>query len=49
MEALRAGHILPDFPMLEKEDLSVKAHDLVTAGRRKEAVFLVRGAHTLPA
>lgn len=41
-KALRAGQVLPDFPMLDKEDLSVRVRDLVAAGHRKEAVFLVR-------
>jgi hypothetical protein len=40
--ALRAGHVLPDLPMLEKEDLPVRVRDLVADDRRKEAVFLVR-------
>ncbi|MFD8528909.1 hypothetical protein ACFV0L_15960 [Streptosporangium canum] len=39
--ALRAGHVLPDFPMLE-EDLSVRVRDLVADDHRKEAVFLIR-------
>jgi len=41
-KALQAGHVLPDFPMPWEGDLSTRVLKLVTAGRRKEAVFLVR-------
>ncbi|MGS2644350.1 hypothetical protein [Streptosporangium sp. LJ11] len=41
-KTLRAGHVLPDFPMPWEGDLPTRVRNLVSAGRRKEAVFLVR-------
>lgn len=41
-KALQAGHVLPDFPMPWEGDLPTRVRNLVSAGRRKEAVFLVR-------
>ncbi|MFF5205306.1 hypothetical protein [Streptosporangium sp. NPDC000396] len=41
-KALRAGRVLPDFPMPWEDDLPTRVPNLVSADRRKEAVFLVR-------
>ncbi|MEU4695880.1 hypothetical protein [Nonomuraea dietziae] len=41
-KTLRAGHVLPDFPMPWEGDLPTRVRKLVADGRRKEAVFLVR-------
>jgi hypothetical protein len=41
-EALRAGDVLPDFPMPWEGDLTTRVRKLVAAGNRKEAVFLAR-------
>ncbi|MEW9555635.1 hypothetical protein [Nonomuraea sp. NPDC050783] len=41
-QALRAGDVLPDLPMLQEGDLSSRVRALIADGRRKEAVFLAR-------
>ncbi|GAA3160248.1 hypothetical protein GCM10010466_58910 [Planomonospora alba] len=41
-KTLRAGHVLPDFPMPWEGDLATRARRLIAADRRKEAVFLAR-------
>lgn len=42
-KVLRSGEVLPDFPMPGKEPLEVRAARLRDSGRRKEALFIVRG------
>lgn len=42
VETLRSGGVLPEWPMPGKADLSVRVAELKAAGRRKEALFLVR-------
>jgi hypothetical protein len=39
---LQSGDVLPDFPMPDQADLTVRVRDLRESGRRKEAVFMVR-------
>jgi hypothetical protein len=46
-KALRAGHVLPDFPMPWEGDLPTRVRKLVADGRRKEAVFLVRSKENM--
>ncbi|NRQ31597.1 hypothetical protein HII36_07035 [Nonomuraea sp. NN258] len=41
-QALRAGEVLPDFPMAWDGDLADRVRELLAAGNRKEAVFLTR-------
>ncbi|QYC37681.1 hypothetical protein Nocox_00210 [Nonomuraea coxensis DSM 45129] len=39
---LRAGEVLPGFPVFDQGDLSDQVRALLAAGSRKQAVFLVR-------
>jgi hypothetical protein len=46
-KTLQAGHVLPDFPTLSEDDLPTRVRNLVSDGRRKEAVFLVRSRENM--
>ncbi|MGV9384377.1 hypothetical protein ACWDRB_51780 [Nonomuraea sp. NPDC003707] len=46
-EVLRAGGVLPGFPVFDEGDLSTRVRKLIEAGSRKEAVFLVRSTEDM--
>ncbi|MGR6913398.1 hypothetical protein ACU635_04000 [[Actinomadura] parvosata] len=44
---LRAGEVLPGFPVLDEDDLPTRIRKLVEAGDHKQAVFLVRSTEDM--
>ncbi|MEV4802784.1 hypothetical protein AB0K18_22460 [Nonomuraea sp. NPDC049421] len=46
-KVLRAGEVLPGFPMFDEDDLLTRVRKLIDAGHRKQAVFLVRSTEDM--
>jgi hypothetical protein len=46
-EVLRAGGVLPGFPVFDEGDLSTRVRKLIEAGSRKEAIFLARSTEDM--
>ncbi|MFI7105021.1 hypothetical protein ACIBK9_01810 [Nonomuraea sp. NPDC050227] len=44
---LRAGGVLPGFPVFDDSDLPTRIRKLIEAGNRKEAVFLARSTEDM--
>lgn len=46
-KVLRAGGVLPSFPVLDEDDLPTRIRKLIEAGHQKQAVFLARSTEDM--
>lgn len=46
-EVLRAGGVLPGFPVFDEGDLSTRVRKLIEAGSRKETIFLAQSTEDM--
>jgi hypothetical protein len=46
-KVLRAGGVLPGFPVFDEDDLPTRIRKLIEAGHRKQAVFLARSTENM--